>query len=81
VAGLRHLVAARLGYRLPDGRLVGRTHAGPHGLHVGSGGVEIGLLRRCRLRALDRADREEGDIAEAKSVRLQEKIATCASRC
>ena len=27
------------------------------------------------LRALDQADREEGDIAEAKSVRLQEKIA------
>ena len=27
------------------------------------------------LRALDRADREEGDIAEAKSVRLKEKIA------
>src|SRR5580700_3105821 len=27
------------------------------------------------LRALDRADREEGDIAEAKSVRLTEKIA------
>src|SRR5512133_3113526 len=28
------------------------------------------------LRALDRADREEGDVAEAKSVRLQEKIAS-----
>src|SRR6201997_1338339 len=27
------------------------------------------------LRSLDRADREEGDIAEAKSVRLKEKIA------
>jgi len=27
------------------------------------------------LRALDRADREESDIAEAKSIRLQEKIA------
>jgi transposase len=27
------------------------------------------------LRALDRADREEGDVAEAKSVRLKEKIA------
>src|SRR5262245_50489595 len=27
------------------------------------------------LRALDRADREEGDVAEAKSVRLREKIA------
>src|SRR5215472_3202495 len=27
------------------------------------------------LRALDRADREEGDIAEAKSIRLKEKIA------
>src|SRR5262249_33288067 len=27
------------------------------------------------LRALDQADREEGDIAEAKSVRLKEKIA------
>jgi hypothetical protein len=27
------------------------------------------------LRALDRADREEGDIAEAKSGRLREKIA------
>ena len=27
------------------------------------------------LRALDRADREEGDIADAKSVRLKEKIA------
>ena len=29
----------------------------------------------CYLRALDRADREESDIAEAKSVRLKEKIA------
>jgi len=28
------------------------------------------------LRALDRADREEGDVAEAKSVRLKERIAT-----
>ena len=27
------------------------------------------------LRALDRADREEGDVAEAKSSRLKEKIA------
>src|SRR5580658_3322755 len=27
------------------------------------------------LRALDRADREEGDVAEAKSIRLKEKIA------
>jgi len=27
------------------------------------------------LRALDRADREESDVAEAKSVRLKEKIA------
>ena len=27
------------------------------------------------LRALDRADREEGDIAEAKSIRLKEKLA------
>jgi hypothetical protein len=27
------------------------------------------------LRALDRADREDGDVAEAKSVRLKEKIA------
>ena len=27
------------------------------------------------LRALDRADREESDIAEAKSIRLREKIA------
>ena len=27
------------------------------------------------LRALDRADREESDIAEAKSIRLKEKIA------
>jgi transposase len=27
------------------------------------------------LRALDRADREEGDVAEAKSVRLKDKIA------
>jgi len=27
------------------------------------------------VRALDRADREEGDVAEAKSVRLKEKIA------
>ena len=29
----------------------------------------------CYLRALDRADREESDIAEAKSIRLKEKIA------
>ena len=28
------------------------------------------------LRALDRADREESDVAEAKSVRLKEKIAS-----
>jgi len=28
------------------------------------------------LRALDRADREEGDVAEAKSVRLKQRIAT-----
>ena len=27
------------------------------------------------LRALDRADREESDVAQAKSVRLKEKIA------
>jgi transposase len=35
--------------------------------------VDAGIARY--LRALDRADREEGDIAEAKSVRLKEKIA------
>jgi hypothetical protein len=32
------------------------------------------------LRALDQADREESDIAEAKAVRLKEKIAGCAGR-
>ena len=32
------------------------------------------------LRALDQAEREESDIAEAKSGRLKEKIA-CAGRC
>jgi transposase len=35
--------------------------------------IEASIARY--LRALDRADREEGDIAEAKSVRLKEKIA------
>jgi len=35
--------------------------------------VEASIARY--LRALDRADREESDVAEAKSVRLQEKIA------
>jgi transposase len=35
--------------------------------------VEASIARY--LRALDRADREEGDVAEAKSVRLKEKIA------
>jgi len=35
--------------------------------------VEANIARY--LRALDRADREEGDVAEAKSVRLKEKIA------
>src|SRR3954468_539850 len=35
--------------------------------------VEASIARY--LRALDRADRDEGDIAEAKSVRLKEKIA------
>jgi hypothetical protein len=35
--------------------------------------VDAGIARY--LRALDRADREEGDIAEAKSIRLREKIA------
>ena len=35
--------------------------------------VEASIARY--LRALDRADREESDIAEAKSVRLKEKIA------
>jgi transposase len=35
--------------------------------------VDAGIARY--LRALDRADREEGDVAEAKSVRLKEKIA------
>ena len=33
------------------------------------------------LRALDQADRDESDIAEAKSGRLQEKIAACVARC
>jgi transposase len=41
--------------------------------------VEAGIARY--LRALDRADREDSDIAEAKSVRLKEKIAACANRC
>jgi BMFP domain-containing protein YqiC len=35
--------------------------------------VDAGIARY--LAALDRADREEGDVAEAKSVRLKEKIA------
>ena len=35
--------------------------------------VEASIARY--LKALDRADREESDIAEAKSVRLKEKIA------
>jgi transposase len=35
--------------------------------------VEASIARY--LRALDRADREEGDVAETKSVRLKEKIA------
>src|SRR5438105_13678029 len=35
--------------------------------------VDAGIVRY--LAALDRADREEGDVAEAKSVRLKEKIA------
>src|ERR1700693_6357599 len=35
--------------------------------------VEASIVRY--LRALDRADREESDVAEAKSVRLKEKIA------
>src|ERR671910_103202 len=35
--------------------------------------IDAGIARY--LRALDRADREEGDVAEAKSVRLKEKIA------
>src|ERR1051325_8784376 len=35
--------------------------------------VEASIARY--LRALDRADREEGDVAKAKSVRLKEKIA------
>jgi transposase len=35
--------------------------------------VEASIARY--LRALDRADREEGDVAEAKSTRLKEKIA------
>ena len=35
--------------------------------------IEASIARY--LRALDRADREESDIAEAKSVRLKEKIA------
>ena len=34
-----------------------------------------GWNRSTYLRALDRADREESDIAEAKSIRLKEKIA------
>ncbi len=33
------------------------------------------------LRALGRADREESDIAEAKSGRLKEKLPACADRC
>src|SRR5438128_4236059 len=33
------------------------------------------------LRALNRADREESDVAEAKSGRLKEKIAGLAGRC
>src|SRR5579863_1476787 len=37
------------------------------------GQVEASIARY--LAALDRADREEGDVAEAKSVRLKEKIA------
>ena len=35
--------------------------------------VDASIVRY--LRALDQADREESDIAEAKSVRLKEKIA------
>jgi hypothetical protein len=36
--------------------------------------VNAGIARY--LRALDRADREESDVAEAKSGRLKEKIAS-----
>ena len=34
----------------------------------------------CYLAALDRADREEGDIAEAKANRLKEKITALRSQ-
>ena len=40
-----------------------------------SGGLSKSTPASRYLRALDRADREESDIAEAKSVRLKEKIA------
>jgi transposase len=36
---------------------------------------QVGTSIARYLRALDQADREEGDVAEAKSVRLKEKIA------
>ena len=41
--------------------------------------VDAGIARY--LAALDRADREESDVAEAKSGRLKEKIAGCVARC
>ena len=41
--------------------------------------VEASIVRY--LQALDTADRQEGEIAEGKSVRLKERSSPCASRC
>jgi hypothetical protein len=41
--------------------------------------VEASMARY--LAALDRADRQDGDVAEAKTVRLKEKIEGCGGRC
>jgi transposase len=41
--------------------------------------VEASIARY--LAALDRADRQDDDVAEAKTVRLKEKIEACGDRC